>query len=473
MISFILNDSDYTTSLPPGASTLDLLRGEALLTGTREGCREGDCGACTVLLGIPVDTGTEYMALNSCILPVAELQGRHLVTIEGITPEQGLSAVQEAFVDEGASQCGFCTPGMVMSITGYLLSTQSPDLEAAIDSLGGNICRCTGYVSVRSAAGEIVGRTGPSPAVDPASARHLEFLVEKNVIPGYFLGIRDRLRSMRGPGTGDGHGTGIPVAGGTDLFAAGGPGLRDSTMEFLLNDSSLGGIETADGWVRLGAAVTVSRLISSGVFRGMGDLQGSLRLVSSTQVRNRATIGGNIVNASPIGDLAIILLALRAYIETGRGPGGSRRLALRDLYLGYKELDLRKGEIISAVSFPAHEPSRGYSFEKVSMRRHLDIASVNSAAAILVSEGTIREADISAGGVAPVPLYLSDTSAMLAGMPVTADTVQSAAESAMGEASPIDDVRGSARYKRVLLGRLVKSHFLKLFPGILDPAALL
>ncbi len=473
MISFILNDSEYATSLPPGASTLDLLRGEARLTGTREGCREGDCGACTVLLGTPVDTGVGYMAVNSCILPVAELEGRHLVTVEGITPKKGLSAVQEVFVDEGASQCGFCTPGMVMSLTGYLLSTLSPDLEAAIDSLGGNICRCTGYVSVRRAARDIVAGTGPSPAVDPASIRHLEFLVEKGVIPGYFPGIQERLRSMQVLHSVDGQGTGIPVAGGTDLFAAGGPELRDSPMEFLLNDASLTGIETADGWVRLGAAVTVSRLMTSGVFDGMGDLQGSMRLVSSAQVRNRATIGGNIVNASPIGDLAIILLALRATIETRRGPGGSRRLPLRDLYLGYKDLDLRQGEIISAVSFPVPEPSRGLSFEKVSMRRRLDIASVNSAAAIMVSEGTIREADISAGGVAPVPLFLSDTSAMLAGMPVSTDTVLRAAESAMGEISPIDDVRGSARYKRVLLGRLVKAHFLKLFPGVLDPGELL
>jgi len=164
MISFILNDKNYSTKLPPGAVTLDLIRSEAGLTGTKEGCREGDCGACTVLLGIPLQQGIKYMAVNSCILPVGELRGRHLVTIEGVNPKDGLSSIQKIFVEEGASQCGFCTPGIIMSLTGYLLNTIDPFDTGAAGSLGGNICRCTGYVSIRNAAKNISGLIGPSPA---------------------------------------------------------------------------------------------------------------------------------------------------------------------------------------------------------------------------------------------------------------------------------------------------------------------
>ena len=162
MISFILNTKIHTTGLPPGAVALDLLREEAGLTGTKEGCREGDCGACTVLLGTLLQQGIEYRAVNSCILPVGELHGRHLVTIEGVNPQEGLSPLQKVFVEEGASQCGFCTPGIIMSLTGYLLGTVAPDDVRAADSLAGNICRCTGYVAISKSAKTVSGITGQS-----------------------------------------------------------------------------------------------------------------------------------------------------------------------------------------------------------------------------------------------------------------------------------------------------------------------
>lgn len=481
MTSFILNDSEHTSSLPQGAVVLDLLRSEAGLTGTREGCREGDCGACTVLVGTPTKGGISYCAVNSCILPVGEIGGSHLVTVEGIRSSGGLSVVQEAFVDEGASQCGFCTPGMIMSLTGYLLSTVLPEAEGAVDSLGGNICRCTGYLSVRRAAGRIVDEVGSSPAGIPASEEHIHHLVEKRILPEYFIGIPEMLESQRShageedsaEAVADEAGRSVRVAGGTDLFATGARELRNASLEFMLGDDSLTAIETGGDWIRLGAAVTVSRLIASGVFAKMGDLEESLGLVSSSQIRNRATLGGNIVNASPIGDLSIMLLALGADVEISGGPGGARRIPLADLFLSYKELDLSEEEIISSIVFRRPGAGTWISFEKVSMRRHLDIASVNSAASFTVDGGTIREASISAGGVAPVPLLLRGTSGMLTGMELSRDTVMRASESAMREVSPIDDVRGSSRYKRALLGRLVKAHFLKLFPDELEQEGLL
>ncbi len=464
MISFILNDKKHTTALPPGAVTLDLLRGEAGLTGTREGCREGDCGACTVLLGTPLAQGIKYMAVNSCILPVAELHGRHLVTIEGVNPEEGLSPLQQVFVEEGASQCGFCTPGIIMSLTAYLLGTVDPDDMEAADSLAGNICRCTGYVSISKSAITVSGMTGHSPAERCTSREHLEWLVEKEILPSYFPGIEQMLRGMDTEGIETNvSGETVTVAGGTDLFALKAENLRNTDLIFLSRKSKMNRITVLENRVLIGAGATVRDIIDSGVFRNSGNLERSLQLVASPQVRNRATVGGNIVNASPIGDLTIIFLALDARLRILNGSD-AREVQLKDFFRGYKLLDLSPGELLESIVYKEPDSATFINFEKVAMRKHLDIASVNSAAAFSVSGGRIEKADISAGGVAPVPLYLERTSAALSGMEVSTDTAALAVRTALGEVSPIDDVRGSAEYKKLLLGKLIAAHFFELFP---------
>lgn len=474
-VSFLLNGKERMTSLPPGAVVLDLIRNETRLTGTKEGCREGDCGACTVLLGTPGSDGMRYSAVNSCILPVGELSGRHLVTIEGISPEEGLSAVQEPFVRHGASQCGFCTPGMIMSLTGYLLSTTQPDVSGGVESLGGNICRCTGYISVRRAAEAVVGSTGQSPAGSPFDREYLEHLVSRKVIPEYFLHIEDKLKKSGGPeerNISDPAGC-LTVAGGTDLFATGGVDPERSDLRFLSREPQLRYVSNEGGGLcRTGAASTVEDLIESGIFKGTGNLHNSLRLISSAQVRSRATVGGNIVNASPIGDLTIMLLALEAMLLIS-GSSGNREVPLSEFFRGYKVIDLRPDELLASVRFRIPGPGEMVNFEKVSMRKHLDIASVNTAAVFRVTDRTVEEAIISAGGVSPVPAVLNRTCDFLRNREVCTGTVLEACGTAMGEISPITDVRGTAEYKRLLTGRLLKAHFLKLFPEILDPGDIL
>ncbi len=473
MISFILNDREYATGLPPGAVTLDLLREEAGLTGTREGCREGDCGACTVLLGTPLQQGIEYRAVNSCILPVAELHGRHLVTIEGVNPEEGLSPLQQVIVDEGASQCGFCTPGIIMSLTAYLLGTVDPDDLRAADSLAGNICRCTGYVSISKSAKTVSGIAGHSPAECCTSREHLEWLVEKEILPPYFLGVETMLHAMDAvESEAVVSGKTVTVAGGTDLFAAEAEDLRNTDLRFLSRKTGMNGITILENRVLIGAGATVRDIIDSGVFCNSGNLERSLQLVASPQVRNRATVGGNIVNASPIGDLTIIFLALDARLRILNGSD-AREVQLKDFFRGYKLLDLSPGELLESIVYKELDSATFINFEKVAMRKHLDIASVNSAAAFSVSGGRIEKADISAGGVAPVPLYLERTSAALRGMDITTDTAQLAVRTARSEVSPIDDVRGSAEYKKLLLGKLVAAHFVELFPGQINAGELL
>ncbi|RKZ10025.1 hypothetical protein DRQ25_04400 [Candidatus Fermentibacteria bacterium] len=473
MISFILNNKKHTTGLPPGAVALDLLREEAGLTGTREGCREGDCGACTVLLGTLLLQGIEYRAVNSCILPVGELHGRHLVTIEGINPEEGLSPLQKVFVEEGASQCGFCTPGIIMSLTGYLLGTVDPDDTEAADSLAGNICRCTGYVSISKSARTVSGITGRSPAECCTSREHLEWLVEKEILPPNFLGIEEMLTALNADGSeADVSGETVTVAGGTDLFAVEAENLRNTDLKFLSRETGMNGITVLENRILIGAGATVRDIIDSGVFRNAGNLEQSLQLVASPGVRNRATVGGNIVNASPVGDLTIIFLALDAKLRISSGSD-YREVQLKDFFRGYKLFDLSPGELLESLVYKKPDSTTFINFEKIAMRQHLDIASVNTAAAFRVCGGRIEKADISAGGVAPVPLYLERTSAALRGMKISTDTAQLAVRTARSEVSPIDDVRGSAEYKELLLGKLVAAHFAELFPGQINAGELL
>ena len=213
-------------------------------------------------------------------------------------------------------------------------------------------------------------------------------------------------------------------------------------------------------------------IIDCGVLDDSGNLERSLQLVASSGVRNRATVGGNIVNASPIGDLTIIFLALDAKLRISKGSD-YREVQLKDFFRGYKALDLSPGELLESLEYNLPDSDTFINFEKVAMRKHLDIASVNTAAAFRVRGGRIEKADISAGGVAPVPLYLGRTSAALKGMKVCMDTAQLAVRTALGEISPIDDVRGSAKYKKLLLGKLVAAHFVVLFPEQTDLEGLL
>ncbi len=468
MISFILNNKKYATRLPPGAVTLDLLRGEAGLSGTKEGCREGDCGACTVLLGTPLGQGMKYMAVNSCILPVGELSGRHLVTIEGVNPEEGLSPLQQVFVDEGASQCGFCTPGIIMSLTGYLLGTVDPDDVSAADSLAGNICRCTGYVSIDKSAKTVSGMIGHSPAESSTSREHLEWLVEKEILPPYFLGIEEMLGAMD-TDTSETNVSDktVTVAGGTDLFSVEADELRNSDLKFLSRETEMNRITETENRVNIGAGATVRDIIDSGVFHYLGNLERSLHLVASAQVRNRATVGGNIVNASPIGDLTIIFLALDAKLRISKGSD-HREVQLKDFFRDYKVLDLSPDELLERLEYIVPDSDTFINFEKVAMRKHLDIASVNSASSFRVKYNRIKKADISAGGVAPIPLYLERTCDILTDKIISTGTARLAADTACDEIDPIDDVRGSAVYKKLLLRRLIVSHFFKLSPHQID-----
>ncbi len=448
MISFICNNENITTSLSSGLNVLSWLREKQGLKGTKEGCREGDCGACTVILGKPSDDGLIYSAVASCLLPIGEIHGNHLVTIEGLEQENELTPFQLAFYNEAASQCGFCTPGMLMSLTGFLLSSSEITESGALESLDGNICRCTGYVAVKRAVTRALKEIPENYSTKP----RIEMLIEHKHIPEYFRNIQVRLADIPEAPIKN---TGTIIAGGTDIYVRSSDKLANQNPSFLSNSTrKLNCIHKEKDQVRIGATVTFKQLRESLVISDLfPQLKKFLAKVSSSQIRQRATVGGNIVNASPIADMAIIFLALNADVTVN-----GRVIPLEKFYLGYKKLDMQPGEILTEVSFPLPRPGSILSSLKVSKRDYLDIASVNSSFLFELNEGKIVYARGATGGVAPVPFLLKNTSEFLTDKVLSEELIQNAVRIASEEIAPISDVRGSKEYKTELLKAQIEAH---------------
>ncbi len=432
---------------------LDFIRYEMDLPGTKIGCREGDCGACTVLEGTLELGKVSYKSIVSCLTPIGNVHGKHIVTIEGINLDH-LSPVQKAFVENAATQCGFCTPGFIMSLTAHSLSREKTSKNSALASISGNICRCTGYKSIEKAAEHISELLKDKNIENPIS-----WLVENKHLPEYFLGIPDRLLNIK-MNNSTASSSGVIMSGGTDLMVQRPDELVDSDIHYLQNRSDLKGIKIENGKFIIGASTTVSEIERSEIlndkFPGMASF---FKLISSEPIRNMATIAGNIANASPIGDLSIIFLALDANVCLNE-----RTVNLKDFFLGYKKLNLNKGEFIKALEILAPNKPVFFNFEKVSKRQHLDIASVNTAILLYAENDTIVSVSISAGGVSPIPLYLKKTCEFLKGKNLTAEVIIKANDILQDEIAPITDIRGSAEYKRLLLKQLFFAHFIKLFP---------
>jgi xanthine dehydrogenase small subunit len=453
-VTFVLNSGIVELDVPTGRPLLDAIRIDADLKGTKHACREGDCGSCVVLVGEPSEGAVRYRAVTSCLMPVAAAAGCHVITIEGLDPGH-IGPLQQPFVDEGASQCGFCTAGFMVSLAGHLLNCSSWDLAPAFNSLAGNICRCTGYASIQRATARVLEALHERVALDEP---RFAALVREGFLPSALRDARALTIGLEPPPTGPGDDR--PVAGGTDLYV-------QRPDDFAFTNVSLvrtrrGGIRVDGDEIVLAGSATAEDMKQSPVLAAeLGDIARPMDLMGSLPIRERATIAGNLVNASPIGDMTAIFMALDAELELV-GDDGRRSRPLRRFYLGYKTLDLRPGELVEAIRI-RRRPGLLFNFEKVSKRTWLDIASVNSAAAIQTRDGVIVEAGLSAGGVAPVPLALVATESLLIGRPPDAATAWAAARSAAAEARPIDDVRGSAEYKRLLLRQLVLAHFQVLF----------
>ncbi len=459
-IKFLVNNSEVETNTHPSTVLLDFIRKEIHQHGTKEVCKEGDCGACTVLIGEKIKGKLKYQSIASCLTPIGDLHGKHIVSVEGISREGGLNPIQDEFLKEGASQCGFCTPGFIMSLTNHFMNSDSLSYQDAIDAMDGNICRCTGYISVKRVAQTLSKKYGKQLR---KRKDRIQQLVDWGIIPKYFTDIHKKLGTLSSSELRKDKKTTL-VAGGTDLFVQRADDLVEENVVFSGQDKSLSFIKEENGKITLGGNTTVSEIRESTIMqRYFPKLKHHTNLISSTIIRNRASIAGNLVNASPVGDMTIFFLALNAELTIVNGKS-SRKLFLKDFYTDYKTFDLKNNELIKKIGFDAPDTHSTFSFEKVSKRTYLDIASVNSAMLIKMKGKKTQDAFISAGGVWPFPLFLAKTRESLKDKEISANTIKDAAKVLDSEIAPIDDIRGTKEYKALLLRQLFYAHFINLFP---------
>ncbi len=463
MIRFIVNDQEVSTDLSPALPAVDYLRGHRRMHGVRVGCREGDCGACAVLVGELVGDQVRYEVLASCLTPLANVHGKHLVTIEGLNLDE-LTPVQQAFVDERAIQCGFCSPGLVVSTAAFYLGERPLTRDNAVSALAGNICRCTGYKSIERAVDVIVDALDGIDEDDRTA-----WLADRQFLPPYFTGIPARLAALdTSPMTGDAEPE-LMIAGASDVMVQRPEEVADTGSIRWLNASpELKQIRVDGDQCFVGAAVTFNRLRESAELRAMfPDLEEYIHLSGSDLVRNMATVGGNIVNGSPIGDVSIFFTAIGGTVVLSKG-GRTREVPCKDFFVGYKTTAIEPGELMEGVRFQVPDERTHYSFEKISKRRHLDMAVVNSAMRVQLTGRKIEWCSYAVGGLGATIRYMADTVDFLTGRSIDNMTFHQASEIAQQEITP----RSRPEYKRLLVRQQLFLHLQRFAPDALTPEVL-
>ncbi len=428
-IAFLLNgDPVCLTDPEPTVTLLDWLRDERGLKGTKEGCNEGDCGACTVM----VTDADGARAFNACILFLPQLHGKAVRTVEGIArPDGALHPVQQAMVEHHGSQCGFCTPGFVVSMAVAHLNGRR-DFN---DQLAGNLCRCTGYAPIVRAAEAAAEAAVPDWMRDDLS--ELEGTVGSN--PPYIPETADDLAEWYAA-----HPDAVLVGGATDVGLWVTKGLRElPEVAFVAGIADLKGIEIDADRVRIGASASLTD-----VGAAMADLHPDfaelIRRYGSVQVRNAATIGGNIANGSPIGDSPPALIALGATLHLRKGDA-RREMPLEGFFLDYGKQDRAPGEFVEAVSF-ARQSDRLKCY-KLSKRFDQDISAVCGCFYVTVENGTVAEARLAFGGMAGIPKRAAHVEAAIIGKRWTRQTVDAAHDAWARDFTPMTDMRASAAYR--------------------------
>lgn len=450
-INFTLNGAPReVATVAPTKTVLEYLRENETLTGTKEGCAEGDCGACSVVL---VRNGTDQrVAVNSCLLIVGQLDGVDLITVEGLSDRNGeLEAVQQAIVNEDGTQCGFCTPGFVMALNALRHTGETVTDKVIHDALAGNLCRCTGYRSIvdaaRAACAVPVGEETRLADAEPGEIH--EFGDQKFLAPRTL----EALVAARAA-----HPDAPLLSGGTDLGLSFSKGRKHFPVTiFTQNVTELRNIENTAGGLTIGAAATYTEALPH-IEEAYPSFATLIQRIGSRQIRNVGTIGGNIGNASPIGDTPPCLIALDASLRL-QGPTRAREIALEDYFLDYRKTDLASDEVIATINLPKLAKDQVFRTYKVSKRYDQDISAVIGAFRLTLSDGVVREARIAFGGMAATPKRATQCEAALVGKPWTEDTAREAGALIGEDFAPIDDHRASAAYRVQVASNL----FVRLF----------
>ncbi|MCQ0970830.1 xanthine dehydrogenase small subunit [Paracoccus sp. TK19116] len=467
-LRFLLNDREIALdAVGPADTLLDFLRIDQRLTGTKEGCAEGDCGACTVMVGRLTDDGLLYEPINACIRFLAACHGCHIVTIEHLRGRDGaLHPVQKAMVEHHGSQCGFCTPGFVMSLYALWMHEPNPDMAEVETALQGNLCRCTGYepiVKAAFAASQAGGQAMDALAVERETVTsRLRDMVGSRVDVS-----RDGQRAIIPAGVDDlaallvEHPKATVVAGATDVGLWVTKFLRPISPAIFIGHL-MKNIEESTDEIRIGAGVTYTELadLLEREYPGTDDYW--LR-IGGWQIRNAGTIGGNIANASPIGETPPLLIAIGARIVLRRGDA-RRELKLEDYFLEYGKQDRQPGEFVETIILPRRGADRVVAY-KISKRRDSDISAVAAGFRLRIEGDRIASARVAFGGMAGIPKRAAKAEGALEGQPFTEETFEAAAQAVADDFTPMTDMRASKEYRAMIAGNFFRRLWLELAEG--------
>lgn len=467
-IRFLLNDEAVAISdVKPDEMLLDYLRVRRSLRGTKEGCAEGDCGACTVLVGRQGRDGLVYEGVNACIRFLGSLDGCHVVTVEHLAARDGkLHPVQQAMVDYHGSQCGFCTPGFVMSLYGMWMRNPNPTDPEIERALQGNLCRCTGYEPIIKAARAIssYGDAGRDPlALERAQV--LERL--KALKDGARVEIGQGSERLIVPASADDLAAVLEaepnatiVAGSTDVGLWVTKQMRAiAPVVFIGGLTDLQQISESGGVISIGAGVNYSTARRELAAR-IPQLATLIARIGGDQVRNMGTVGGNVANGSPIGDTPPPLIALGATMTLRKGDV-RRSIPVEDFFIDYGKQDRAKGEFVEALHVPLPKPNAMFAVHKISKRQDEDITAALGAFHVVVKDGVVASACIAYGGMAATPKRARTVEAALIGKPWTQATIEAAMLAYEADYTPLSDMRASADYRMLVAKNLLMRFYLE------------
>ncbi len=463
-VRFLLNGGEARLcDVGPGDTLLDFLRLERRLTGTKEGCAEGDCGACSVLVGRLRDGGLVYEPVNACIRFLASCHGCHVVTVEHLTgPDGALHPVQKAMVERHGSQCGFCTPGIVMALYGLWMANADPSVIDVETALQGNLCRCTGYEPIVKAA--LAAAKAGGQALDALNVERETVRTRLSGMAGHRVDVRRGDQRAIVPATVDDLATtlvenpnAVLVAGATDVGLWVTKSLRAISPGVFIGHL-MKEIAVSDAELRIGAGVTYSEFLPV-VRNHLPEVEDYVLRVGGWQVRNAGTIGGNIANGSPIGEMPPLLIALGSRIVLRRGFS-RREIALEHFFIEYGKQDRAPGEFVETVVIPRPRGARIAAY-KVSKRAHADISAVSACFYVREKSGQILEARVAFGGMAGTPRRAPQAEAALNGRPFTRETFEAAARAVDEDFVPLTDWRASADYRRRIAANLFRRFWLE------------
>jgi len=459
--------------VPPTTTVLEYLRDRAARTGTKEGCAEGDCGACTVVLGeLGADARhIEYRAINSCIRFLPTIDGKELITVESLQAQDGtLHPVQSALIDCHGSQCGFCTPGFVMSLFALYLERTAPTRQEVLSALSGNLCRCTGYRPIIDAGERMAGYPEPlrwSRADAQSASRADQLRALRRTRPDAAL----RFPGFHAPQNLDELAAALAaapdsllLAGGTDAGLWATKQLRElPPIIYLGNVAELQQIRRDAAGLWIGAAVTLSAAWSA-LLEDYPALAEQAGRFASPPVCNSGTLCGNVANGSPIGDSMPALIALGAELELRRGAQ-QRCIPLERLYLGYQRKDLAPGELIVGVLIPPPKATRLFASYKLAKRIDQDISAVCGAFAVDLVDGRIVSARLAYGGMAAIPARAAAAERAMTGQAWSEAAIAAATAALAADFTPLTDLRGSREYRLRAAGSMLRRFYLQHSPG--------